>query len=157
MKPKPVRTSGKVQVWLPRQGKRKSELEQALEQPGEIRLTREEAHVKELLDEMRKLEDEHLENYGYDLQRGREWEKLKREKARDYKKKKNQLRQRFSELNNKHKEVLNRSLKNARDKLTLENQRRFERGWTRVKGIYAIPIKEESIRCSDIKPMDSKE
>ena len=154
MKPKPVRTSGKVRVWLPRQGKRKSELEQELWRPSE---TREEAHVKELLDEMRKLEDEHLENYGYNLQGGREWEKLKREKARDYKKKKNRLRQRFSELNNKHKEVLNRSLKNARDKLTLENQRRFERGWTRVKGIDAIPIKEESIRCSDIKPMDSKE
>ena len=112
MKPKPVRTSGRVSVWLPRQGKRKSELEQALERPSE---TREEAHVKELLDEMRRLEDEHLENYGYDLQRGREWEKLQREKARDYKKKKNQLRQRFSELNNKHKEVLNRNLKNARE------------------------------------------
>ena len=154
MKPKPVRTSRKVQTWRQRQGKKKSELEQALLQPSK---TREEAHVEELLDEMRKLENEHLEDYGYDLQEGGEWEELKREKARSYKRKKNQLRQRFSELNKKHKEVLNNNLKRARNKLTLADQRRFERGWTRVKRIYAIPIKEESIKCSDIKSMDSKE
>ena len=154
MKPKPVRTSRKVQTWRERQGKKKSELEQALLQPSK---TREEAHVEELLDEMRKLENEHLEDYGYDLQVGREWEELKREKARSYKRKKNQLRQRFSELNKKHKEVLNNNLKRARNKLTLADQRRFERGWTRVKRVYAIPIEEESIKCSDIKTMDSKE
>ena len=154
MKPKPVRTSRKVQIWRQRQGKKKGELEQALLQPSK---TREEAHVEELLDEMRKLENEHLEDYGYNLQEGREWEELKREKARSYKRKKNQLRQRFSELNKKHKEVLNNNLKRARNKLTLADQRRFERGWTRVKRVYAIPIEEESIKCSDIKTMDSKE
>ena len=112
VKHKPVRTTMKVQALLPRRRRKGTELEVMLFHPGGARST-EEVHVDKLMAEMGELEKEYCENYGYSLaynQKGREWEKLKQEKAREYKRKKNQLRQRFSELNKKHKEVLNRKL-----------------------------------------------